>query len=75
MNSPLETLTITRDSLSTITGTETTTTPAQASSVEITQNAKGLPQVCVKVYDVDPDAAAELALAIYHRLCAALQEG
>lgn len=41
------------------------TQPMQQSSVEITQNAKGTPQVTVKVYDADADKALAMALHLY----------
>lgn len=41
------------------------TQPMQQSSVEITQNAKGTPQVTVKVYDADAKAALDMALELY----------
>lgn len=47
---------------------DVTVSPDQASSVEISTNAKGQAQVTVKVYDPDPDAAADKALALYRRL-------
>jgi hypothetical protein len=37
------------------------------SSVKITRNAKGEPQVEVKVYDDDADAASAKALELYDR--------
>ena len=37
----------------------------QQSSVEISTNAKGEPQLCVKVYHSDPAVALESALELY----------
>jgi hypothetical protein len=55
--------------------TQTIVTPDPASSVEITQNAKGFPQVTIKVYHTNPEAAAQEALALYRRLTRALEDG
>jgi hypothetical protein len=52
-----------------------TITPDPASSVEISTNSKGFPQVTVKVYREDPEEAAQDALALYRRLTAALEQG
>jgi len=45
--------------------TSTCTIPEQKSSVEISQNAKGEARVTVKVYDIDPVHAAEMAAKLY----------
>ena len=47
---------------------DTTVAPAPASSVEITQNAKGQAQVSVKLYGENPDEVASQALALYRKL-------
>jgi hypothetical protein len=44
------------------------TQPMQQSSVEIAQNSKGTPQVTVKIYDADPDAAKDMALRLYKEI-------
>ena len=51
-----------------------TVAPDPASSVEISTNAKGQAQVTVKVYDADPIAAAEKAVALYRQVTAAVSQ-
>lgn len=41
---------------------------ASQSSVEIARTAKGHPTFSVKIYDFDPEAAAERAIDIYKQL-------
>ena len=50
------------------------TTIAPASSVEITQNAKGQAQVSVKLYGENPDEVASQALTLYRKLVAELAD-
>jgi hypothetical protein len=54
--------------------TTTTVQSPQASSVEITMDAKGQAKPCVKVYHEDPEQAASQALALYRQLVAALAQ-
>ena len=50
-----------------------TTTPAPASSVEISTDSKGNPKPTVKVYHDDPTEAKRLACALYAEILEALQ--
>jgi hypothetical protein len=70
----MQTMTTTTSPNGQVLQTATTVAPNPASSVEITQNAKGQAQVSVKLYGENPDDIADQALALYRRLVGQLQQ-